>query len=93
MRFVGRIGSFVPIMQGHGGGVLVRDGLATDGTIKLSAVTGTKGYRWLEAVDVKERHLEDYIDRSYYEKKVETAIDTINMFTDYEWFVSNDTTA
>ena len=47
--FVGKVGLFCPIKPGCGGGTLVckRDD-------KYSAVTGTKGYRWLESEIVKQ---------------------------------------
>jgi hypothetical protein len=41
-QFVGRIGQFVPVRSGCGGGLLYRR--AEDG--KLTSVAGTKGYRW-----------------------------------------------
>lgn len=61
-RFVGRIGRFVPLTPGHGGGALLR----VDGDREY-AVTGTKGYEWLEAETVKELGLEEYIDYHYFE--------------------------
>ena len=33
---------------------------------------------------------EENIDRSYYNKLVDDAIDTISQYGDFEWFVSND---
>ena len=33
---------------------------------------------------------EDYIDRSYYSKLVDEAIDTINQYGDFEMFVSDE---
>lgn len=46
--FVGRVGQFCPVVDGVGGGLLV----ASRGE-KYAAVTGTKGYRWLESEMVK----------------------------------------
>ena len=43
-RFIGKVGEFCPVKPGKGGGVLVRDQKG-----KFYAVTGTTGYRWLEA--------------------------------------------
>lgn len=88
--FIGRVGLFCPIMDGYGGGVLVREQLNKNGTTSMNAVTGTKGYRWLEAEDVMNKHMENCIDISYYNKLVDNAIDTINEYGDYEWFVSDD---
>lgn len=83
--FVGRVGSFCPMKEGSGGGILLRE---KDG--KFSAATGTKGYRWMEAEMVKNLGLEDKIDRSYYEAMIETAKETIGHHGDFEMFVSDD---
>ena len=52
--------------------------------------TGTKGWKWLEAEDVKEQHLEEYIDRGYYRKLVDDARASIANYGDLERFVSDD---
>ncbi len=83
--FVGKVGSFCPIKSGCGGGLLCRE---KDG--KYHSATGTKGYRWLEAEMVRQLHKENDIDRSYYEKMVNDAVDTISKYGDFEWFVSED---
>lgn len=83
--FVGKVGNFCPIKPGWGGGVLYRE---KDG--KYYAATGSKGYRWLEAEIVKEFGREEHIDRSYYEKMVDDAIESISKYGDFEWFVSDD---
>lgn len=82
-QFVGRVGLFCPMIEGAGGGLLMRE---KDG--KYNAATGTKGYRWMESEMVKNLHLEDKIDRSYYDRLVSEAKDTINQFGDFEIFVS-----
>ena len=81
--FVGKVGLFCPIKPGCGGGTLVckRDE-------KYSAVTGTKGYRWLESEIVKQNGKEDDIDKSYYSKLVDDAVSTISEFGDIEWFIN-----
>lgn len=84
-HFVGRVGQFCPIKPGKGGGVLYR--VDND---KYYAVTGTKGYRWLESEVIRGAHREEDIDRSYYESLVNDAIETISFLGDYEWFVSDD---
>jgi len=72
-RFVGRIGRFVPILPGHGGGALLR--VATvDDQERVYAVTGTKGYEWLEAETVKSLNLEGFIDYSYFDNLVDKAM-------------------
>lgn len=83
-KFVGRVGNFCPIVPGKGGGLLMRE---QDG--KYYAVTGTKGYRWLEAELVRGTN-EDYIDKSYYNALVDAAVETISQYGDFEWFVSDD---
>ena len=87
-RFIGKIGLFCPIKPGCGGGVLLRE---KDG--KYYAATGTKGYRWLESEMVKELGNEDDVDRSYYNKLVDDAVETISKYGDFEWFVSDDEVA
>ncbi len=84
-KFVGRVGEFVPIKPGMGGGLLYR---YADG--KYYAAAGTKGYRWLEAETVKSAQIENRIDKSYFEKAASEAIAHIQEFGDYEWFVSDD---
>jgi len=89
-EFVGKVGSFVPVVDGVGGGVLVRE---KDG--KYYAATGTKKpngkevYRWLEAEQVKILGLEDKVDLSYFNNLANTAIETIDKFGDFNDFVSD----
>ena len=83
-KFIGKVGSFCPIIPGKGGGVLVRE---KDG--KYYAATGSKGYRWLESELVRGTN-EDNIDKSYYNALVDTAVETISQYGDFEWFVSDD---
>lgn len=80
--FIGKTGLFCPIKEGCGGGLLVRD--QND---KYYAVTGTKGYRWLEATTVKELNKEDDIDISYYRKLVDDAIGSIAKYGNVEDFI------
>lgn len=88
--FVGKVGSFCPIKPGCGGGILVRETKDADGNAKYDAVTGTKGYRWLEAEAVKLLGKEDDIDKSYYHKLVDDAIDAISQYGDFERFVADE---
>ena len=80
--FIGKTGLFCPIKKGCGGGLLMRD---QNG--KYYSVTGTKGYRWLEAETVKNLHKEQDIDDSYYKKLVDDAIATIGKYGDVEQFI------
>ena len=82
--FIGRVGLFCPIKEGKGGGVLYRE---KDG--QYFSVTGTKGYKWLEAEQVKALKLETYIDNSYYLKLCSDAIDDISQYGNFEWFSSD----
>ena len=88
--FVGKIGRFCPIKPGCGGGELLREGKDKEGNIKYSSATGAKGYRWLESEMVKRLGKENDIDRSYYDKLVDEAIETISQYGDFEWFISED---
>ena len=87
--FVGKIGNFCPIKNGCGGGELLREGKDKEGNTKFSSATGAKGYRWLESEMVKELGKENDIDRSYYNKLVDDAVDTISKYGDFEWFASD----
>ena len=89
-EFVGRVGRFCPIKPGCGGKELLRESKDKDGNIKYSAATGTKGYLWLESEIVKLLGKEEDIDRSYYDKMVDTAVQAISHYGDFEWFVSDD---
>ena len=89
-QFVGKVGSFCPIKPGCGGGELLREGTDRDGNVKFAAATGSKGYRWLESEMVKNAGKEADIDRSYYDKLVDAAIDAIGKYGDFYWFVSDE---
>lgn len=82
LTHIGRSGRFVPVE--FGGGILYR---VKDG--KRYAVTGTRGYRWLE------HHLlgseDDYaLDRSYYDKILRDAISSIEEFCPIDIFTSQE---
>jgi len=94
MHFVGRCGRFVPVTPESGGGVLVR---VKDE--KQYAVTGTKGFFWVEAdvaknvgwvIDPEDDPTSDavVIDMAYFDHLTRDAIKTINKFGDFEEFVS-----
>lgn len=79
-KFVGKVGSFVPVLPGFGGGILLRKSGDT-----YSSVTGTKKdsksfYRWCESVNM--RGHENLIDMSYFENLKQDAIDNINSVSD-----------
>ena len=89
--FIGKVGQFCPMADGFGGGVLLRqtDNKKT-GEKGYAAVTGTKGYRWMESEMVTQLEKQDGIDRSYYDAMVDAAVQDISKFGDFEWFVSED---
>ena len=89
-QFIGKVGSFCPIKPDCGGGELLREGKDKEGNIKYSSATGAKGYRWLESAMVKTLGKENNIDRSYYNKLVDDAVDTISQYGDFERFVSDE---
>lgn len=89
-QFIGRVGLFCPIKPGCNGGELLREGKDKDGNVKYDSATGAKGYRWLEAETVKTLEKFDDIDKSYYNKLVDEAVETISEYGDFEWFVSED---
>lgn len=83
-RFVGRVGSFVPVIPGVGGGLLMRS--TNDG--KYAAVTGTKGYRWMEAELVRDHP--EWIDKSYFQKLIDDAVDAIEEYMPFNDFVTGE---
>lgn len=87
-KFIGKVGSFCPIKEGKGGGLLLREAKDKDGNIKYASATGAKGYKWLEAEMVNSLNKIDDIDQSYYIAMVDKAIDTINEYGDFEAFAS-----
>lgn len=81
-KFVGKVGRFCPIKEGYGGGLLKRE---KDG--KYYAVTGSSGFRWLEATEVKERKMVSAIDEGYYISLVDDAINTMAKYGDVDEFL------
>ena len=83
MRFVGKTGQFVPVVEGTPmAGMLLRE---HEG--KFYSVAGTKGYIWLEA-DRAEEHLgTDKVDIKYFHDMCDDALKTIAAFGDPEAFL------
>jgi hypothetical protein len=79
MRHLGRTGRFVPVVEG--GGTLYR--VKED---KYYAVTGTKGYKWIDA-EIAKAMPDLQIDMSYFEKLKDDAIKTVEKFGSFEEFV------
>lgn len=80
MRHLGRAGRFVPVQEGGGTLYRVKDG-------RYYAVTGTKGYKWIDA-DIAKTIPDLQIDMSYFEKLSSDAVKTIEKFGSFEEFVS-----
>lgn len=79
--FIGKVGLFCPVKEGHGGGLLMRE---KDG--KYYAVGGTTGYRWLEAESCT-GDLSALVDMNYYNELAQDAVDAINQYGDFDDFV------
>ena len=86
-KFVGKVGAFTPVKSGFGGGILVREAKAKDGSVKYDSVTGTKGYRWLNSDDIKQHGNMDMIDKAFYQNLVDDAIESIRNYGDAEAFL------
>ncbi|QDH85291.1 DNA polymerase [Gordonia phage Kenosha] len=74
MQFIGKIGRFVPVDPGNGGGVLYR--VKDD---KAYAVTGTRGYLWVEA-HIAEQLPESAVDFSYFDELADKAFEQIEFY-------------
>lgn len=80
-RFVGRVGLFIPVLPGSGGGLLMRK--QDD---KYNAVSGTKGFRWMEYEVALELQLQGQVDMRYYDALLQDAVDAISQYGDFESF-------
>ena len=83
-KFVGKVGNFCPVKEEVHGGLLLRE---KDG--KYFSAGGAKGYRWLEAEQVRKLDDLSIIDRSYYERLVDGALEAIDKYGDAEQFINN----
>lgn len=97
-QFIGRVGCFVPVKEGVGGGVLLRENTVPNAKNPYSSVTGTKAkngnyiYRWLEDETFRDTFGFDQskIDFRYFDDLCEEAIETINQYGDFERFINDD---
>jgi hypothetical protein len=82
-QHVGRTGSFVPVVTGGANLWRIKDD-------KKYAVTGTKGYRWIERDMALAREADDQleIDMTYFTKLVKAATEAIDYFGSIDRFVS-----
>lgn len=82
MRHVGRTGSFMPVKYGGGALWRVQDG-------KKYAVTGTKGYLWVEREVAQQRDFENdlHTDMEYFEELEDAAVAAIEKFVPINEFL------
>jgi hypothetical protein len=82
-QHVGRTGSFVPVVTGGANLWRIKED-------KKYAVTGTKGYRWIEREMALAREADDQleIDMSYFTKLVKAAEEAIDYYGSFDRFVS-----
>ena len=83
--FIGRAGSFCPVLKGMGGGILVRE---KDG--KFYAATGSKGFRWRESESLLGADRMNMIDMGYFESLAIMAKEAIEKYGSFEKFVQED---
>jgi len=83
-RFIGKSGQFCPMVDGSNAGILLRENKEKT---KYDAVSGTKGYRWLEAETVKVDKNESFINEEYFISQCNDVIKHIKEFGDYEWLI------
>lgn len=79
MRHLGRTGRFIPVTTGGGTLYRVKDD-------RYYAVSGTKGYKWIDA-EIAKTIPDLKIDMSYFEKLKDEAIATIEQFGSFLDFV------
>lgn len=84
-HFVGRVGEFSPVLPGTGGGDLLREAGG-----KYSAATGSSDFKWMESEMIRMLGKEDCVNRGFYDRLVDNAVETISKYGDFEWFQSDD---
>lgn len=77
LDYIGRVGRFVPVRPGTIGGALVK----TKDHEKFDAVTGTKGFEWVEAEAVTDAAV-DYISYAYHDKLADEALEALREYCD-----------
>ena len=86
--YVGKCGSFVPVDDTVDGGILVRSLInKTTGEKKMTSVVGTKGYRWLEAEEVKRLGIESHIDKLYFRNLIDDVHKDIEKYGEVDEFI------
>lgn len=87
--FVGRVGCFCPVSR-DAGGALYRRTENKYGDTTYAAVQGTTGYYWADYEVVKELGYGDKIDYSYFDSLAKKAMDAIENYGSFDWFVNHD---
>lgn len=80
-QFIGKVGQFTPVLEGHNGGWLV----CKDGD-KYSSPSGAKGFKWMESSVVKNLNLMDIIDMDYFNQLAIEAKEAIEARGDFYEF-------
>ena len=92
--FIGTVGEFTPVVDNISGKDLLRiSSKPVDGAFKYSAVTGSKGYKWMESEVIRTNHSNDWkkiIDWSYYDKLVNAARKAIEEYIPIDVFVGKE---
>lgn len=71
--------------------LLLREaGLTDTGERKYASVTGAKDYRWLESEAVYQLQMQEDIDKRYFNREVDEAVEEISKYGDFNWFVGDD---
>lgn len=89
-EFVGKVGQFTPVICDSGKDLLRKSSTPVNGEYKYSAVTGSKGYKWMESDVIRTNHPNDWkslIDWSYYDALVDKAKKNIEKFVPLEKLV------
>lgn len=90
-QFVGKVGQFTPVLEGQGGGVLVRKGTDRKGNETYSAAEGSSGYFWIESEMLKDDpDWKNKVNFEYYEKLVNKAAEAIAAHGTLSWFLNPD---
>lgn len=83
--FIGRTGSFCPMKDGCGGGLLMRE----NGD-RFDSAANSSGTRWMEAEMVKTLGKEKDINTKWFDELCDAAVNDISQFGDYYWFVGDE---
>lgn len=81
--FVGKVGSFCPVKDGAGGGLLYR---ANEDATRFKYLFGAKGYKWLEAEIIEKLNKKDDINYEYFENMVDKARKAIEQYCPFDDF-------